>query len=251
MHGRRVIMTKVDAIKKVLEDHNGIATWEIIYKEISNYYPAVKTMKDWQAGIRGVFYREEKNGCHFKRVGLGMVALLDYVEEKVEEIKQDTIRMHSFMEGVCIEIGNFLKLKTYTADPTAIYNSLSLSEISTLHELPLFTYPDILETTKKIDVLWFNERGFQFPKRAIEIVDSIGTLEPALKRSIQLIEFNLSFYILCKNEHIKIVDKALSKEPYIRIKDRYIVRDYDNILDIYNNTMKHTNDDFLSVQLHF
>jgi hypothetical protein len=54
-------MTKVEAIKKVLEDHNGIATWEIIYSEIEKYYPAAKTSVEWEAGIRGVLYRELRN----------------------------------------------------------------------------------------------------------------------------------------------------------------------------------------------
>jgi len=244
-------MTKVEAIKKVLENHNGIATWEIIYNEIENYYPAIKASDEWKAGIRGVFYREEKSKKNFKRVGLGMVALTDFKEEKVEEIKQDIVRMHSFMEGICLEIGNFLKLKTFTADPSAKYNNLSLSEISTLQNIPQFTYPEILDTSKRIDVLWFNEKGFQFPKRAIEVVDSIGTLEPALKRSIQLLEFNLSFYILCKKEHLKKVEKEISCEPYIRIKDRYKVRDYESIIDIYNNPMAFHSDDFFNIETYF
>jgi len=244
-------MTKVDAIRKVIEDHNGIATWEIIYNEIEKYYPAAKVSETWEAGIRGAFYREEKNNRNFKRVGLGMVALLDFKEEKVEEIKEDTVRMHSFMEGICIEIGNFLNLKTFTADPSAKYNKLRLSDISTLKNIPQFTYPEIIETTKRIDVLWFNERGYQFPKRAIEVVDSIGTLEPALKRSIQLIEFNLSFYILCKNEHIKKVEKELNAEPYNRIRERYIIKDYDSILGIYENPIAFKNDEFFKVKTHF
>ena len=35
-------MTKVEAIKKLLEDNGGIATWEIIYNEIEKYYPKAK-----------------------------------------------------------------------------------------------------------------------------------------------------------------------------------------------------------------
>lgn len=244
-------MTKVEAIKKVIEDHNGIATWEIIYNEIEKYYPSAKSSEQWEAGIRGVFYREEKNKRNFKRVGLGMVALLDFKEEKVEEIKEDTIRMHSYMEGICIEIGNFLNLKTFTADPSAQYNKLPLADISTLKTIPQFTYPEIIDTTKRIDVLWFNEKGYQYPKRAIEVVDSIGTLEPALKRSIQLVEFNLSFYILCKKEHIKKVEKELNAEPYNRIRERYVIKDYDSILDIYKNPIAFKNDDFLKVKTHF
>lgn len=244
-------MTKVEAIKKILEDHNGIATWQIIYDEIEKYYPNAKVSSEWQSGLRGVFYREERNNKNFKRVGLGMLALLDFKEDKVEEIKQDGLRMHSFMEGVCLEIGNFLKLKTFTADPSAKYNNLSLSEIATIKELPPFTYPEILDISKRIDILWFNDKGFMFPKRAIEIVDSIGTLEPALKRCIQLLEFDTLFYILCKKEHIKKVEKELSYEPYLRIKDRFIVRDYDSILNIYHNPMMFQGDDFFKVNSYF
>jgi hypothetical protein len=246
-------MTKIEAIKKVLEDHGGIATWKIIYDEVENYYLNAKKKQNWEPGLRGVAYREIYANKSFKQIGLGegMIALLDYKEEKIEDVKKDTIRMHSFMEGVCLEIGNFLKLKTFTADPNAKYNNLPLSELTTLQNIPQFSYPEILDTSKRIDILWFNEKGFQFPKRAIEIVDSIGTLEPALKRSLQLLEFNLSFYILCKNEHLKKVEKELNFEPYIRIRDRYKVRDYESILNIYNNPIAHSNDEFLSTQTYF
>lgn len=244
-------MTKVEAIKKVLEDHNGVATWEIIYNEVEKYYPDIKRSEHWEAGIRGVLYRELKSQKKIKKIGLALYALLDYQEEKIEDIKKDTVRMHSFMEGICIEIGNFLKLKTFTADPSAKYNQLPLSSIATLQTIPEFTYPNIVESTKRIDVLWFNDKGFKFPKRAIEIVDSIGTLESALKRSIQLLEFNLSFYILCKNEHIKKIEKELNAEPYIRIKERYKVRDYDYIMNLYSNPISFMNDDFLKVENYF
>ncbi|MBN1638633.1 MAG: hypothetical protein JW866_06690 [Ignavibacteriales bacterium] len=238
-------MTKVEAIKKVLEDNGGIATWNIIYNQIEKYYPGIKSSNEWEVGIRGVLYREIKRNKIFKKVGLSLYALLDYKEEKIEDLKQDKIRMHSHIEGVCIEIGNFLKLKTYTSDPTARYNNIALSEISTLSSIPDFTYKEIVDKAKRIDVLWFNDKGYRFPKKAIEVVDSISTLEPSLKRIFQLVEFNLSFYILCNNEHMKKVDKELNAEPYKRIKDRFIVRDYDYILNIYKNPFNNLNDDFL------
>jgi hypothetical protein len=241
-------MTKVEAIKKVLEDNNGVANWKIIYDQIENYYPEIKASPDWEAGIRGVLYREINDDKIFKKVGLALFALKEYEEEKVEEIKQDNVRMHTYMEGVCVEIGNFLKLQTFTADPNAKFNNVELCKIVSLPTIPVFTYPNILDTTKRIDVLWFNDKGFRFPKKAIEIVDSIGTLEPALKRTFQLIEFNLSFYILCKTEHVKKVEKELLSEPYLRVRNRYVVRDYDHILSIYKNPIMFSNDDFLQVQ---
>ncbi len=36
------------------------------------------------------------------------------------------------MEGVCVEMGNFLKLDTYSADPKASYNNVLLSDLTTL-----------------------------------------------------------------------------------------------------------------------
>ncbi|PIU43392.1 MAG: hypothetical protein COS97_01290, partial [Candidatus Nealsonbacteria bacterium CG07_land_8_20_14_0_80_40_10] len=61
------MLTKVQAIKKVIKDNGGTATWDIIYNNIDKYYPAAKEMKEWQAGIRGVLYREIKNNQNFKK----------------------------------------------------------------------------------------------------------------------------------------------------------------------------------------
>ncbi len=244
-------MTKIEAIKKVMEDNNGIASWAIIYKEIEKYYPNIKASQEWEAGIRGVLYRELKQGKMFKKVGLSLFALQDYQEETFEEIKEKPIRMHSFMEGICIEIGNFLKLDTYTADPSATYNNVVLSDMTTMYSVPNFTYSEIVDTVKRIDVLWFNQKGFKFPKRAIEIVDSIGTLEPALKRTLQLLEFNLTSFILVDNKNIKKVNKELNKEPYRRIREKYIIKSYDEILSIYRNPIANMENSFLQVEQNF
>lgn len=243
-------MTKVEAIKKLIEDSGGSVTWEMIYNNIEKYYPAAKTSKEWQAGLRGVLYREL--GKQFKRVGLGIYALMDFEEEKVEEINEQTPqRGHSIIEGICLEIGNFLNLDTYTADPTATYNNITLSNLATLKTIPAFTYEEILESAKRIDVLWFNKKGYQFPKRAIEIVDSIGTLEQALKRSLQLIEFNLDFYILGKREHKAKIEKEVQREPYMRVQSRYKVKDYDDIVELYKNPIANPNNEFLKVESYY
>lgn len=244
-------MTKVEAIKKVLEDNNGVATWEIIYNQIEKYYPSAKNSKEWQAGIRGVLYREIKNKRNFKQIGLGIFSLINFKEEDIHEIENDNFRMHSYMEGICLEIGNFLKLKTYTADPSATFNNLPLNKISTIPEIPGFTYSEIINYAKRIDVIWFNEKGYLFPKRAIEIIDSINTLEPALKRTLQLSEFNLDFYFICKKEHVTKIQKEINAEPYMRLKDRYKIRDYDNILSIYKNPIAFKDDLFLKIQNNF
>lgn len=80
-------MTKVEAIKKVLEDNGGIAVWGIIYNQLESYYPDIKSAKDWKAGVRGVLYRDL--GKSFKMVDEGLIALLQYDEQNL--ILQDDI----------------------------------------------------------------------------------------------------------------------------------------------------------------
>lgn len=227
-------MTKSEAIRKVLEYNNGIANLNLIYKEIENYYPLIKRPRDWNAALRGIINRDviEKK---IKRVGLSLYALNDFVEENISLLKSDEMRMHSFIEGVCIEIGNLNGFYTYTADPTAKYNNVMLSNISTLPKLPDFTYSEIVNVAKRIDVLWFNKNGFQYPKKAIEVVDSINTLEPALKRCLQLTDFDISINIIANKKYINKINKEINFKPYNRYLDKYKIFDYDSILNIYQN----------------
>ena len=233
-------MTKVEAIRKLMEDNGGSATWDIIYSNIEKYYPAAKEMKEWQAGIRGVLYREIKNNRNFKKIGFGIFALKEYEEEKIKAITEKSpVRMHSFIEGICLELGNFEQFDTYTPDPTAAFkDNILLSNLRTMSALPLFTYQEIVEIVKRIDVLWFNKKGFKFPKRAFEVVDSIGTLGDALNRTYQLVEFDLDFHIIGSKENKEKFKDRITKEPFIRVTSRYKYQSYEEIIDYYNKRLE-------------
>ena len=230
--------TKVEAIRKVLEEFNGLATWEQIYNNIEKYYPTAKASPAWKEGIRGVLYREINKRRNFKRVGLGIYALKDYKEEekpKPEERK----RMHPYIEGICIEIGNFSGFLTYTPDKSAIFKgNVSLGQISALPEIPIFTYTEIINVIKRTDVLWFNKIGFKFPQYAFEVVDTIGTLSEALNRCVQLIHFNSSFAIVGPSEYKSKFDAKIDMEPYIRYRDRFEYKDYDTVSEFYDYSVK-------------
>ena len=102
-------MTKVEAIKKVLEDNGGIATWEIIYNEIEKYYPEAKKSREWSAGIRGVLYREIKNKRSFKKIDEGVFALGDYDENKLVLSPKDLITTKDVVTAIRIGQKEFRK----------------------------------------------------------------------------------------------------------------------------------------------
>jgi len=231
-------MTKVEAIQKVLENNNGTASLEVIYEEIGNYYPNVKKSNEWQAGIRGVLYREIKNSQKIKKIGLSIYALKDYNEEPKPN-QTDQFRMHSYIEGLCLELGNFKNFATYTADPSALYpDNLKLNSLATMRSIPDFSYPEIVQNAKKMDVIWFNSKGLIFPQKVFEIVDSISTLSHAFNRCLQLKNFRASFFIVAPEKYESKFNKTINLEAYQDDRDRFKFINYEQIIDLYENAMR-------------
>lgn len=227
-------MTKVEAVKKVLEDNNGSASWKTIEMEIRKYYPDIEKSPNWKAGIRGVVYREMRQNNLFKTIGLGIIALIDFKEISEKEIKKDKVKMHSYIEGICIELGNLEKYNTFTADPSALFNTTKLNNLTTLDRVPEFTYEEILNSAKKIDVIWFNKAKYMFPKKAYEIVDSIGTMENAFSRTFQISDFDTQFFIIGKKQFENKFNKIKQQKPYNALDERrYTFKNYDEIIDFY------------------
>ena len=221
-----------------MEDNGGTASWDIIYQNIEKYYPTAKNTKDWEAGIRGVLYREIRNHKRFKKIGLSIFALIDYEEEKIPDTK-DTIRMHSYIEGICLELGNFNNYLTYTADPSAAFkDNLRLSNLATLRELPQFTYDGLTNEVKRIDVIWFNKIGYSFPKKVFEVVDSVNTLNGAFNRSLQLRNFITEFYIVAPEKHHEKYLQTINLEVYQSQRERFRFINYDDLLNLYETTSK-------------
>lgn len=230
--------TKVKAIKKVLEEFDGVATWDQIYDNIEKYYPTAKVSKEWKAGIRGVLYREIKNNRNFKKIGFGIYAIKEYEEEPKPKANEKQ-KIHSYVEGICLEIGNFEGFLTYTPDKSAIFkDNIHLNQISTLAEIPMFTYPKIIDVVKRIDVIWFNKNQFKYPQNVFEVVESIGTLSEALNRCLQLIHFNLNFNIVGYSEHKSKFEDKIIREPYIRFSDKFDYKDYNTVIKFYDASVK-------------
>lgn len=231
-------MTKVEAIEQVMKDNGGTASLGVIYKNICKYYPAAKQSKDWEAGLRGVLYREIKNGRHFKKIGISIYAMKDYQEENRPQVK-DKERMHSYIEGICLELGNFNGYYTYTADPTVKYrDNLCLRDFATVKSLPVFSYKEIVDEAKRIDVIWLSKKGYMFPDVVFEVVDSIGTLNGALNRSMQLKHFMTEFIIVAPEKHHEKFMKTMDMEIYQPQKERFKFFNYDDIMELYEHTAR-------------
>lgn len=231
-------MTKVEAIEQIMKDNGGTASLNDIYNKICQYYPTAKKSKEWEAGLRGVLYREIKNKRRFKKIGISIYALEDYNEEKRPK-QHEKERMHSYIEGICIELGNLNKFSTYTADPSAIYrDNLRLNNLTTLETIPKFSYNEIVDEVKRIDVIWFNKKGLPFPQKVFEVVDSINTLNGAFNRSLQLRNFITDFIIVAPEKHHEKYNKTINLEIYQPQKNRFKFVNYDTIIELYEHSAR-------------
>lgn len=228
-------MTKIEAIIKVLERNNGTASLQMIYDNICKYYPTAKQPEEWEAGIRGVLYRELRFGTRLKKIGLGIYALKNYVEEPKP---QNDVRMHSYIEGICVELGNLKQYHTYSADPSATYrDNLKVGDFTSIKTIPEFSYKEILNEVRNIDVIWFNKKGLIFPRTILEVVDSAGTMTGAFNRSLQLKSFRTNFIIVAPEKHRKHYDKTLSMEAYCDEVENFKFFNYDEIIKMYEGAL--------------
>lgn len=227
-------MTKIEAILQVLKDNGGTASLDIIYNNITKYYPTARDSREWEAGIRGVLYRELYKKRYLKKIGSGIYALVDYKQEPMPS-RKDKVRMHTFIEGICLELGNFEEYITYTADPSALYrDNLYLRNVATLSALPCFSYEAIIKEVQRIDVIWLNKKGLRFPRKVFEIVDSVSTLNGAFNRSLQLSNFQTDFVIVAPEKHREKYNQTLELEIYQPQKDRFSFINYEQILELYS-----------------
>jgi len=177
-------ITKIEALKKLMKDNGGIASWGDIYDNIEKYRPGTTDGENWQEGLRGVLSPDIRAKKNFKRIGFGTFALLEYEyehEKQPVEIKQDAVRWHSYIQGMMVKIGNHQGFDTYCSDPKKEYlEDTPINRIATIPraEFPRFTHSEINEIAKEIDVIWFNKEGSKFPRKVIEVGDNTATLVP-------------------------------------------------------------------------
>ena len=143
------------------------------------------------------------------------------IEIKRERMEPEKIiiRKHEDAQRALIELGNLLGFDTYIPpeDRNRIVDGKRLGELTTLKELPQFTYPRLLDTVKHIDVIWFKD---EFPKFCFEVEESTDVTK-GLLRLYQIRQLNMKPIIVGpENRRSKFLIE-IEKDPFYHIKERY------------------------------
>ncbi len=152
--------------------------------------------------------------------------------QKTEE--ENSIITHSYIQGMLIEIGNINGFRTFSPDKGGLFIKQKLGDITTLQTIPNFTFDKIIDSSKFIDVIWFNER--QFPNNIFEVENSTN-FRNSLVKFVELQDFATSMTMIAPNDKSKInkFQQEIEKSAFASIKSRVRFYDYDYIERLYNN----------------
>ena len=231
-----------EAILEAIRQLGGTATVAELYKVV----PQVRDIpigKDWKRIIRAFLKRLYKEKELLRKVGLGIYALPEYtakssIYEKIQRGENSVKilggisdeQIHSYMEGILIELGNVFGYLTYTDNPNAIFNGKPLAVLTTLEEFPRFALPEMLEAARRIDVIWFSKR--RMPKHTFD-VEKTPEFKKALLRAYQLRDIKTAFYFTAFEKNRNLFEKAIRLDPYNEVKHLFHFRSFEEVLRFY------------------
>jgi len=137
--------------------------------------------------------------------------------------------LHSVLQGRLIEIGNIRGFDTYCPDSSKQFNRKNLSEIISLKQCPQLQFSDY-NVLRKIDVLWFREKGRNFiPEYAFEVEISTGTWS-GFGRLATLIDYsNVRLYVISND--LRRYNQAMHSFSEFETRYHHILTEY--IGDLY------------------
>ena len=237
-------MTWEEAILWVLNQKGGVASLHDFYTDVSALLTQTQA-RDLAHNVRA-YLRRLKQKSLIKQVGLSLYALCDVspenpfyetalsesdVERALSSIPKNAV--HGFIEGMLIDLGNFIGTETYTPDKHIVFNGKPLNELCSQRRLPNFTYKEIVESTAMIDVIWLKDG---FPIKTFD-VEQTTDFKSALLRAYQLRYFNTQFFVVAPEQRRESYQKRLLLKPFSEIRHAVSFLSYQEVYDAYRNMM--------------
>jgi hypothetical protein len=234
-------------IEAIMADNGGVASLEMLYQQASQYRSPLPA-GDWQKTLRGVLYREVRRGRYVK-VGLGVYALpsdqsqTSAYAQAVRGVSpsnylQQVSDVHSAVEGMLIEIGNYLEFQTYTSDRNRAFDGNRLGDLCRLQQVPPFTYAELVDIVSRCDVIWFSHGRRPFPKFVYE-VENTTNFVASMYKMYQIKEIDARFVLVAPEARRSEFLQRLKDEPFSGVSSRYTFRSFEQVAEFYFSCARH------------
>lgn len=229
-------MTQHEQVIKVMRNNGGFATLGFLNHnvDVSNW----KTKTPY-ASIRRIV----QDTRFFFKIKPGLWALKEFENEILKKFdiykssKKEIEFNHSYFQGLLLEIGNVKGFNTYIPpqDKNKMYLDRKLGAVSSIEKIFDFSYTNIVNRAKTIDVIWFNERNL--PYSFFEVEHSTDIQNSLLKFN-DLQDFYTKFYILSSVDRKREFEQKVSYSAFKEIKERVKFIDYDYVADLHTKTFQ-------------
>ena len=240
-------MKQNEAVILTLEKLGGVATLGQLNQEVFKIKDCEWKTKTPFASIRRIVQLDE-NIFKIKPGLYGLKKMKAEIEEKgifIETEKNKDSKEfqefnHSYYQGLLLIVGKLKGLSTYVPNQDKnkkFYDERKLGEISTISELPKFSYESIAQRSSTIDVIWFNERNL--PHSFFEVEYSTDIQNSLLKFN-DLQDFYSRMIIVADN---KRKAEYINKIKYSSFKDlsknnRVSFLDYESLNKQYESLIE-------------
>lgn len=247
-------MKQNEAVVKTLENLGGVATLGQINQEVFKISDCVWKTKTPFASIRRIV-QQDKNIFKIKPGLYGLLKMKAEIvkrgiiieTEKNADSKEFQEFNHSFYQGLLLIIGNLKGLTTFVPNQDRnrkFYDERKLGEISSINEIPLYSFQNLVQRSSTIDVIWFNER--KMPHSFFEVEHSTDIQNSLLKFN-DLQDFYSRMIIVAD---LRRKNDYLSKIKYSSFKDlsdnnRVSFLDYETLNRQYERIIEQQNFEFI------
>lgn len=232
-------MKQHEAVILTLEKLGGIATLGKLYQEVFKIRECTWKTKTPYASIRRIVQLDK----NIYKIRPGLYGLVKYKKQlESQGIVEETTRYknssqskefnHSYYQGLLIEIGNVKGLQTYIPpqDKNKLFLGKPLQSLTSVNKIFDFSFPEIVNRAKTIDVVWFNDR--RLLSSVFEVEHSTDIQNSLLKYN-DLQDFYCNFYIVSSNERKREFENKLNYSSFKDIKERVRFIDYKFVAEFH------------------
>lgn len=237
--------TQVQQVIDTLRKIGGYATLGDLYHLVDTKSWATKTPNE---SIRRIV---QQSGEIFK-IQPGLWALEECREEvmrkfDIEPQEEKSVERftHGYYQGLIIEIGNMKHYTTYVPaqDQNRKFIEKPLKDICSTIHIPAFSYKELTDRARTVDVIWFNERNM--PDTFFEVEHSTD-IQNSITKFCDLQDFNSRFLIVAPQNRKEQFDKVISRTAFKDVKKRVSFSSYESIYRQYELMCKaRASDEFI------
>lgn len=224
--------TQTQQVIDTLRKYGGYATLGSLYHLVDTSSWATKTPNE---SIRRIVQQSDE----IFKIQPGLWALEECREEvmrkfdiqtqETQSVEQFT---HGYYQGLIIEIGNMKHYTTYVPaqDQNRRFLEKPLKNICSTIQIPNFSYENLTNRARTVDVIWFNER--KMPDSFFEVEHSTDIQNSVIK-FCDLQDFHSRFLIVAPQNRREQFDKVMGRTAFKEVKGRVVFHSYESILKQY------------------